>query len=348
MDLINATSLKRKTYQIDVKCSLLWECALGIAAVTNTPLLDSLEKPMQYWRTVRDSFSEEMRQQLGLVEKHNTWKALLQVLHQRDFLDLEDFAAFVHSLDGKEFRYICIPFVGVEEQEIRRDAADGNQEAMEQLQTKTEENPFFPRYIEYICKVAVEDLKRHLVAVMTGWYDAIIAPDKENVQKILHTDIEAKWLAKEKMPSEALVSWATSGINYAAEPGVHRVLLIPHMIYRPWSIVADLEGTKVFYYPVANESIAPEDPYMPNDFLVLRYKALGDEMRLRMVKLLFEKSRSLNELTGLLKLGKSTIHHHLKILRSAKLVEVKNSCYVLKQHALFSLSEELELYIHQD
>ncbi|CDO04569.1 Helix-turn-helix domain protein [Oceanobacillus picturae] len=348
MEVINATSLKRKTYQVDVKYSLLWECALGIAAITNTPLLDSLEKPMQYWKTVRETFSNDMRHHLEWVEKHNTWKALLQLLHQRDFLDLKDFATFIHSLDEKEFRYICIPFVGMEEQVLRRDAADGDQEAMEQLQTKTEENPFFPRYIEYICKVGVEDLKRHLVAVMTGWYDAIIAPDKENVQKILHTDIEAKLLAKEKMTSEALVAWATSGINYAAEPGVHRVLLIPHMIYRPWSIVADLEDTKVFYYPVANESIAPEDSYMPNNFLVLRHKALGDEMRLRIVKLLFEKSRSLNELTGLLKLGKSTIHHHLKILRSAKLVEIKNSRYVLKQHALFSLSEELELYLHQE
>jgi hypothetical protein len=30
------------------------------------------------------------------------------------------------------------------------------------------------------------------------------------------------------------------------------------------------------------------------------------------------------------------------------LVEIKNSRYILKQHALFSLSEEMELYIHQE
>lgn len=31
-----------------------------------------------------------------------------------------------------------------------------------------------------------------------------------------------------------------------------------------WNIEADIEDTKVFHYPVANESIHPEDPYEPN------------------------------------------------------------------------------------
>ncbi|WP_042221221.1 ArsR/SmtB family transcription factor [Oceanobacillus manasiensis] len=348
MDLINATSRKRQTYQVNIKYSLLWESALGIAAITNTPLLDSLEQPEQYWKKTRSSLSDNMKQQLNWVEKHNTWKALLQLLHQQDFSSLEEFTAFIHDLNKEEFRYICIPFVGSEVQEERRHTANGDEKALEKLKEKTKDNPFFPQYIEYVCKEEVDVLKSHLIDVMTGWYLAVILSDEERVKTILHTDMLAKLSAKEKMKPEALVEWATSGVHYVPEPDVHHVLLIPHMVYRPWSIVADLEDTKVFYYPVSNESIAPEDKYMPNNFLVLRHKALGDEMRLRMIKLLSEGSRSLNELTELLDLGKSTIHHHLKLLRSAQLVEVKDSRYVLKKQALLSLANELDLYIHQD
>ena len=70
----------------------------------------------------------------------------------------------------------------------------------------------------------------------------------------------------------------------------------------------------MFHYPIANESIPPEDTYTPSYFLVLKHKALGDEARLRIVKILFEKERTLQEITERLQLGKSTIHHHLKLL----------------------------------
>ena len=47
-----------------------------------------------------------------------------------------------------------------------------------------------------------------------------------------------------------------------------------------------------------------------------KHKALGDEARLRIVKMLFEKERTLQEITERLQLGKSTVHHHLKLLRA--------------------------------
>jgi len=101
----------------------------------------------------------------------------------------------------------------------------------------------------------------------------------------------------------------------------------------------------VYYYPVANESIYPNDRYAPNNFLVLKHKALGDEARLRMVKLLYEGDRTLQEITEHLDVGKSTIHHHLKILRSANLVGIVDSKYSLKRNAIDLLAKELEYFL---
>lgn len=347
MEILQATGRKRETYEVHFTYSTLWECALGIAAVTNSRLLNTLEKPASYWKELRGSFSENLNHHLDYVEKNNTWKALLQLLHQHESNTLNEFCTNVNLLQGTKFKFACLPYIGENFQLIREKAATGNESAIIELQRITSDNAFFPQYIEFISKTDPQKLKDHLIEVMTLWYEAVLRPELERTTRILQTDYESKKHMKEKMSSEELVQWATGGINYLPEPSVHKVLLIPQYVYRPWVIEADIEDTKVFYYPVANESLSPHDKYMPNNFLVLKHKALGEEIRLRIVKLLSEKDYSLQELTEQLNIGKTTIHHHLKILRAAKLVEIIEGKYSLKANALELLFKELEQYIKQ-
>jgi predicted DNA-binding protein YlxM (UPF0122 family) len=347
MDVLNLTSRKRETYQVQIKHSILWECALGIAAITNTPLIKTLEKPVEYWNDIRSSLPVIISADLDYVETNNTWKALLQLLHKKDFSDLPDFTSYIHELPITDLKFVCLPFVGDKYQDSRLNAALEVESAINEMKKVTNDNPYLPRYIEFICKTDGKYLKEHLIRVMTGWYEAVIKKDSEQLTKILQTDYENKKRISEKMSPEELVEWSTGGVSYLPEPSVNNVILIPQYIYRPWSIEADIEDTKVFYYPIANESISPNDRYTPNNFLVLKHKALGDDVRMRIVKLLFEKDRTLQDITAQLNIGKSTIHHHLKILRAAKLVVISESKYSLKRQAIELLSKELELYINQ-
>lgn len=347
MDVLNLTSKKRETYQVQLKHSILWECALGIAAITNTPLIKTLEKPEEYWIELRSSLPVKLSLDLDFVETNNTWKALLQLLHKKDFSDLLEFTSYIHKLPLTDLKFVCLPFVGYKYQDSRLNASLDVESAIKEMKKVTSDNPYLPRYIEFICKVNGEHLKEHLINVMTGWYEAVITKDSERLTKILQTDYEMKKKMEEKMSPEELVEWSTGGVSYLPEPSVNNVILIPQYIYRPWSIEADIEDSKVFYYPITNESISPNDRYTPNNFLVLKHKALGDEVRLRIVKLLFEKNRTLQDITAQLNIGKSTIHHHLKILRAAKLVEISESKYSLKKQAIEVLFKELELYLNQ-
>ncbi|RAC17598.1 ArsR family transcriptional regulator, partial [Burkholderia multivorans] len=113
--------------------------------------------------------------------------------------------------------------------------------------------------ISFICQVDSQQLKQHLITVMSEWYEAVIEPDREKLTSILQTDVSIKEKMRQKMDPEEFVEWATGGIRYTPEPSVHKVLLIPQYIYRPWNIKADIEGTTVYYYPVSNESISPND-----------------------------------------------------------------------------------------
>jgi predicted DNA-binding protein YlxM (UPF0122 family) len=347
MDVLNLSSRKRETYKVQFEYSILWECALGIAAITNTPIIKTLEKPIDFWKDTRESLSKELLQNLDFVEKNNTWKALLQLLHKKNFANLSEFTSYIQDLSVTDLKFICLPFIGSKIQAIRHSAALGEELAINEMKELTKDNPFFPRYIEFICKEEVYHLKEHLINVMTGWYDAVIRGDLEHLHRILQTDVEAKKQMGEKLSPEELVEWATGGVIYRPEPSVNNVLLIPQYIYRPWNIEADIEGTKVFYYPISNESISPNDRYTPNNFLVLKHKALGDEVRLRIVKLLYKNDRTLQDITAQLNIGKSTIHHHLKILRAAKLVEILESKYSLKRKAVELISNELDLFLNQ-
>ncbi|EJR42081.1 ArsR/SmtB family transcription factor [Bacillus mycoides] len=347
MEVFHVTSRKRETYNVQMKYSILFECALGIAAVTHKRLIDTLEKSQSEWEKIRQSLSVEMREHLQFVEENNTWKALLQLLYEGDFQDLSQFIANIDSLSEEDLKYICLPFLGEAYQAKRRLAASGEVSVIHELKELTHDHQFFSTYIEFVCHADMRELKTHLIAVMTGWYDSVVKKEAEEIVSILQRDYEAKNEMNKKMKPEEFVEWATGGVTYMPEPSVHHVLLIPQITYRPWNIEADIEDTKVFHYPVANESIHPEDPYEPSYFLVHKHKALGDEARLRIVKLLFEQERTLQEITERLQLGKSTVHHHLKLLRSAKLVDIQDGKYVLRKKAVQSLAKELDAFLNR-
>ncbi|WP_082231990.1 ArsR/SmtB family transcription factor [Halobacillus massiliensis] len=342
MDLIHSTYRKRETYQITLYSSLLYECALGIAAVTNIPLIDTLELPL---KTTRKSVSKSLQNQLNEVETHNSWKALLQLLHQDSFSSLDAFLSYVNSLPSDQLRLICLPYLGQAHEEDRQQASKGNQSAIKRWQRETADHPFYSDYLAFITSEDTNKLKKHLTKVMTLWYEEMIRPQEESMETILHNDLREKQKMLNKLDPESFVKWVTGGIDYRPEPSVFEVVLIPHYTYRPWNLEADLEGKKIYYYPVSNQSIEGNDAYTPSQFLVQRYKALGDKNRLKLLKYIAEGEKTLQELTDLVGLGKTTVHHHLKMLKSARLLENNRQTYKIQGHTLNMLPHELQQFL---
>ncbi|GEN54961.1 ArsR/SmtB family transcription factor [Halobacillus faecis] len=348
MEVFSMGSRKRETYQVEVKHSLLWEAALGIAAITNEQLLDTLDYTDKQWKTIKASLSKEMLAHLEIVQQKNTWKTILLLLHEKDMNLLEEFNQFVNELGEEELRYIALPYIGVKHQQERKLASQGNRDAVERLQEGSKDNAFFPNYVAYISQVDVSHLKNHIQEVMTGWYESVIQPDEAKFKGILERDASSKNKRLEKLEAEDFVEWATHGIRYLPEPSVYKVIMIPHFIYRPWNVEADIEGTKIFYYPVANESIHPDDPYVPDQMLVQKFKVLGDENRLRMLKILMGGGRTLKEMTEEVGMGKTTVYHHLKLLKSARLIVAYGPRYHVSPRAWEMLPRELELFLGEE
>ncbi|MGK5510097.1 ArsR/SmtB family transcription factor [Brevibacillus formosus] len=336
MKILNIGS-ERTTYRVELSYSPLFEAALGIAAATYDQLHHTMEHPPAYWRQLLDELSPSVQQEVDYAKEHNTWKTLLQLLDLCPFADLDSFLSYVRELSTEQLRYEALPYLGENMQEARRKAAQGSKDACTALQEACRTHLFFESYIGHITSVDPEELRGHILRLMEGWYSTHIKPREEEIVRMLERDWSQKQNKLGKLTPEALVEYAT-GSSYPPEPAVTRVLLIPQAIYRPWTVQADAVGTKIFYYPVAEENLHDAvDPYQPPPSLVQALKALGDEHRLRMVKMLAEKDLSLQEITDQLSMAKSTVHHHLSMLRSAHLVETAGSRYRLRRHTLDKL-----------
>ncbi len=102
----------------------------------------------------------------------------------------------------------------------------------------------------------------------------------------------------------------------------------------------------LFCYPVASESLNA-DRETPPARLVHLTKALADERRLRIIRKLARQDYTLQELADAFTLPKTTMHHHLSILRQAGLVRLRlgDNRYSLRSETLESLAELLHAYM---
>lgn len=174
----------------------------------------------------------------------------------------------------------------------------------------------------YFPPVPPEAAKAALLDLLHRWHDAFFARVADEIAPILERDVRAKRALQRTISPERLIDTTLNGVVYAPEPGIREVVFFPSYLWRPWVVLSDHHDLKLIVYSVADDSLAVEGDEPPTR-LVKLYKALGDERRLRTLKKLSAADHSLQELADFLGLAKSTMHHHLTILRSAGLVRVR-------------------------
>lgn len=347
MNLLN-TSFERVSYGVEIKTSLLFECALGIAMITYPKLHDQLEMTRAELDELKLRLSSELTAELDYCREHNTWKMLLQLLHVKDFSSPGEFYQFLKSLSQSELKFYALPFVDIMQENNRLAASKGDREAENVLVLNCKGHAFFPQMIHFVCSTKHTELLNHLLTLLDGWYNEVILPEKDWTSGVLERDVlEKRRISQLESPHKTVLKAA--GIDYKPEQGIADVILIPHVAYRPWTIQADLPAAKVFYYPVSDSSLMKStDPFEPPGQLVQKLKAIGDEKRLRILKLLVKKELTLKEVTALVGMGKTTVHHHLTLLKAAGLVHVKGSVYKAAGDSIKGIEKEIFTFLHKE
>lgn len=164
-----------------------------------------------------------------------------------------------------------------------------------------------------------QEIRDRLVGLLRGFYGKVYQREEEQVLPLLQADLEAKRVLEETIPAGDLIERATGGYALAADSGISQVVLAPSYFFRPYNLISEYPGVRIFVYPVDLGGAAAGSTTEKTARL---FKALGDETRLRILHMLAEREMYLQEVANRLGVTHVTAIHHLAILRAARLVRV--------------------------
>jgi DNA-binding transcriptional ArsR family regulator len=161
------------------------------------------------------------------------------------------------------------------------------------------------------------ETKARLVRLLREGYARVYAHDEEAIWPQLERDAVALASRAATSSGSELVEHATGGYVIGPDVPVAGVVLAPTWFFRPYNLITAYRGVRVFIYPIETSpgKNAPPD-------LVRLYKALGDETRLKILRLLAGREMYLQELAKALGVSHVTVLHHVAVLRAARLVQV--------------------------
>lgn len=245
-----------------------------------------------------------------------------------------------------------------DDQALIEQAATGDLDAVTKLVAPTEATEKHIKaseaMIEYSRAILFTDgLSQRFATAIKRFRTEVFSAFEDEFGAAIMRAAAARRAAPARGSAKEVVEEVTSGIDFEIPLGITRVVLVPSVVTRPLSLVDSARGTLVVYYGIADEFIN-SDPEAPPSWLVRMYKALSDDKRLRILRRLSEGETSLEELTEMLGLSKSTVHHHISQLRGAGLIRVhipadesktKQKYYTLRVQSLSDAGAFLDSYL---
>jgi DNA-binding transcriptional ArsR family regulator len=222
----------------------------------------------------------------------------------------------VDKLDDKTLLDILVgellnsPEVGA----ITRRALDGDAEAYAELKRQLESakgHAVIPDSFDVLAPAA-----RRIVHAWLARFEQIEA----RVNRMIASDAASRSTADMAADPLSFVEHTTNGIRLVPEPSIKRIVLAPTYFGRPYNTITRVDDVQLICYPIADSALGAASMTTPPAATIRLYRALGDETRLRILRLLADQDRYLTELAADLELSKPTISHHLAQLRSAGLV----------------------------
>jgi DNA-binding transcriptional ArsR family regulator len=262
---------------------------------------------------------------LGLVletPKPRTFAAFLERLRETDPVELK---LQLLGYYGSSFSHLAGP-------EVIERAAAGDKEAQDTLLETLTEYSDKHESTRVLLELGGDEVKARLLDLLPRWYEEVFEPNSQEWRDAAERDAESKRALAPKHSPEQLVELTLRGYQYTPAPGIRTLALFPNWWMRPWVILWEHKGTKIFCYPItpsAEEGASPAE-------VARVYKALGDEGRLKLLRRLSDGPLKLSEAAAELGVAKSTAHHHLAILRQAGFVAIRD-----EDENVYSLRREL-------
>lgn len=277
---------------------------------------------------------------------------LIMGLLAEEATDLETVTEALDWLESVDLRSMLLanlcPSAGAE---LIETVAGGDDSDLERLlehaeHVEPEKEPTRDVMVEVLAHLDAPRLIRALRAV----HETAFATHAEGWAAALARSAETVGMTVPGSQPQALIERITNGIDYEIPLGVTRLVLVPSVVIRPFSMVNDAGSGVVLAYPVDDEHLV-DDPEAPPTWLVNYFKALGDPRRLKLLRRLEVGPADLAELSDLIGMAKTSTFHHVGVLRSAGLVTVhiggsNSGTYELRRQAFGDADGLLHKYLN--
>jgi DNA-binding transcriptional ArsR family regulator len=192
-------------------------------------------------------------------------------------------------------------------------------------------------------------LRQEISAIVDGWAERVSPAFAQASMVLVERDAESKAaMLRTADPRDALREF-TNGVDVDPAGWASQIVVIPAVALRPFIAPVEWQSTLMLVVSVADEVMDTVAGGPPRR-LVKAAAALGDELRLRILHELGNGERTATELADLLGVERTSLHHHLGILRSAGLVTVTAESdqvwrYSLRKDGLDDVSATLSSYL---
>jgi DNA-binding transcriptional ArsR family regulator len=305
------------------------ELLLSLVAFSTPSRVDSYEVGAQWFADVDARLDDPLRAKIARLS--NGCEHILIRLFDVA-IDLPPTAsgeAFVSAVEALEPARLRLTLLGYFARRSRRrvdpavilEAARGDGTAARRLIEDNSDGPECERALANVLGLTDEAAAELAVSTLRAWQERVFDGLWAEVGPLLADEAERLRGRSRELGLDAFLAEATNGADVIAAPDVEEIEVFPTWVLRPWNVFWE-RGTTQVVGVAAQLDDRGSDPDAPPQRLVQLARALGDDRRLRVLRRLTTGSYTLQELAEHFGIPKTTLLHHLVILRSAGIVRV--------------------------
>lgn len=185
------------------------------------------------------------------------------------------------------------------------------------------------------------------LAALRNYYEVFFREEEGRIRPRIEAVAERVTELADRLSMPDLIEEISSGLRFDGLPGITEMVLAPSYWIAPLTLRVRLDEQRmllVFGGRSATDSIVPGET-VP-DGLIRALKALSDPTRLRVLRMLSDRSMGASELAKALRLRTPTVLHHLSTLRLAGLIQIRVPETESKHKALFALRPQATHDVH--
>ncbi len=331
-----------ETSSLIVQSSPVWEVILGIAGYTHAQLRHTFNLD-DIW-SIGKSMSPSLKEQLTIIEETNFWFGLLLLQDKFSSDTINDFSKHLSEMTSIDFYETVLPYKDRSTDPMRKALARQSKDksSFENYATHFEGHDYLGGYIRNLGSYTQIEVCELFNSVIEEWHNWISKnQDWEKWNRAINFE-RKQYNSIDKVNPETIEK-ITGGVNYMSEPSVWTVKLIPQVSYRPWTLTIRTDETRLYFYPLKEEYLM--EPGIPSMELIRGHKALGDDVRLKILYQLVKGESSLQELSVQFNISKTTLHHQLTLLKAAKFIRVDKGVYTANIDQVNAFSKRLNQYL---